>query len=94
MSRKSTVLIDIWQDENNASTNITSGGHRYICRLLGTREVWYCDKLPPILKMLRKRSEDTYFAPRIPHGNRVRTDILETGVCRIEDSYEITIERW
>lgn len=94
MSRKSIVEIDTWQGEINVSTNTTANGHKYICRILGTREVWYCDKLPPILKMLRKRSEDIYFVPKIPHGNRVRTDILETGVCRIEDLYEITIERW
>lgn len=94
MSRKSIVEVDVWQDEININTDIIANGHRYICRILGTRESWYCEKLPPILKMLRKRVEDDYYAPKIPHGNRVRTDILETGVCRIEDLYEITIERW
>lgn len=105
MSRKSMVRVDILKDESTPTTKVSyngeiimdvtpTGNHEYKCKILGTREVWCCDKLPPILKMLRKRSEDIYFAPKIPHGNRVRTDILETGVCRIDDLYEITVVRW
>ena len=69
-------------------------GHNYVCKSLKTGEQWCCVKLPPILKILRQESEDMYFGCKIPHGNRVRTDILESGICRIQDIYEITIERW
>lgn len=78
----------------------TEHGHRYV-----VKEIWcehelpviYTDiKLPPLLKKLR---EDTDYTYKVPHGNKVRTIILEEGICRIAvpDSgtiYEITIERW
>ena len=51
-------------------------------------------KLPPILKELR---EETGYQYKIPHGNKVRTLILEQGVCHIDCGkyqYDITIERW
>lgn len=71
--------------------------HRYVCVVtLANGEVDHylsCPKLPPILKALR---EVTGYQYKIPHGNKVRTFILEQGVCHIECGeyhYNITIER-
>lgn len=70
-------------------------GHRYICKGLITGDVYTDDKLPRILKALRIATGYTF---KIPHGNKVRTLILEEGICIITDNgvalYEITIERW
>ena len=69
-------------------------GHQYECKALRTGEILTCEKLPPILKALREATGYTF---KVPHGNKVRTLILEEGVCRIEngdDVYEITIDRW
>ena len=70
-------------------------GHRYVCKGCLTGEVYTDEKLPPILKTLRIATNYTF---KIPHGNKVRTLILEEGVCRIVYNgvtlYEITIKRW
>lgn len=70
-------------------------GHKYICVSVETGIVYECEKLPPILKALREATGYTF---KIPHGNRVRTMILEEGVCTIYNGdkrlYEITIDRW
>ena len=71
-------------------------GHQYMCRVIATRDIVVCDKLPPILKALR---EDTGHTFKIPHGNKVRTLIIEEGMCIIYNDngkalYEITIKRW
>lgn len=68
--------------------------HRYVCKIIPTKEVLVGPKLPPILKELRERTGYEY---KIPHGNKVRTLILEQGVCHIECGgyqYDITVERW
>lgn len=71
--------------------------HEYVCKNLVTGTVYRSPKLPPILKMLRIETGYTF---KVPHGNKVRTLILEQGVCRIdymfisEHHYEITIERF
>lgn len=68
--------------------------HRYVCKVVPTGEVLSNPKLPPILKELRERTGYQY---KIPHGNKVRTLILEQGICSIEYNkyrYDITIERW
>lgn len=78
-------------------TNIQ--GHKYVCLVVETGEIIECEKLPPILKRLR---EETNYTFKIPHGNKVRTLILENGRCLIHEMkndkvkflYEITIERW
>lgn len=81
---------------NEQKMNLTGRvkpGHNYVCRNLITKEILRDPKLPPILKILRERTNYTF---KIPHGNKVRTLILEEGVCRIEYPgihYEITIER-
>lgn len=75
-------------------TNDKTYNHRYMCKITPTQEVLECPKLPPILKALR---EMTGYQCKIPHGNKVRTLILEQGVCHIECGeyqYNITIERW
>ena len=69
-------------------------GHLYVCKVIHTGEILSCPKLPPILKALR---EITGYNFKIPHGNKVRTLILEDGICIIyngEDTYEITVDRW
>lgn len=70
-------------------------GHRYVCKGHLTGEVYIDSKLPRILKTLREVTNHTF---KIPHGNKVRTLILEQGVCEIEYEgmalYGITIERW
>lgn len=69
-------------------------GHMYKCRNIRTEDVIMCGKLPPILKALREITNYTF---KVPHGNKVRTLILEQGVCIVangEDTYEITIDRW
>lgn len=77
--------------------NDVTYNHRYICTITadnGIRRILDCPKLPPILKALREESGYQY---KIPHGNKVRTLILEQGVCHIECGeyqYDITIERW
>ena len=79
---------------NNAKMHNEEHGHQYECKILHTGEILTCEKLPPILKALR---ETTGYTFKIPHGNKVRTLILEEGMCRIEtgdDIYEITINRW
>jgi hypothetical protein len=71
--------------------------HEYVCKNLVTGTVYRNPKLPLILKMLR---EETGYTFKVPHGNKVRTLILEQGICRIdymfitEHHYEITIERF
>lgn len=78
----------------------TEHGHKYVVREIRHGHmicsVYKNDKLPPLLKKLR---EDTGYTYKIPHGNKVRTIILEEGICRIAVPnsgiiYEITIERW
>lgn len=70
-------------------------GYRYICKCILTGEVYTDSKLPRILKTLREETNHTF---KIPHGNKVRTLILEQGICEIKYEgmalYEITIERW
>lgn len=70
-------------------------GHEYRVLEMGTGHVYTNEKLPPLLKKLR---EDTGYTFKIPHGNKVRTLILEEGVCHIYNGdilmYEITIDRW
>lgn len=74
-------------------------GHQYECKIIHNGEIpWYeiltCEKLPPILRALREATGYTF---KVPHGNKVRTLILEEGICRIEngdDVYEITVDRW
>ena len=70
--------------------------HTYICYDLKTNEIIQREKLPPILKIIRIEND---YAFKVPHGNRIRTMILEEGVCYIYDDfgeqrYVITIERW
>lgn len=75
-------------------TNDKTYNHRYMCKVVPTGEVLSNPKLPLILKELRERTGYQY---KIPHGNKVRTLILEQGVCHIEYGeyqYNITIERW
>jgi hypothetical protein len=65
-----------------------------VCKITPNGIVITNPKLPPILKELRERTGYQY---KIPHGNKVRTLILEQGVCHIEYEeyqYDITIERW
>ena len=72
----------------------TGHGHQYRLRNLYTGEVWTNEKLPPLLKLLRMATDYTF---KVPHGNKVRTLILEQGYCIIEYAsiqYEVTIERW
>ena len=75
--------------------NDITHGHQYVCKeVKATGVIYMNEKLPPILKMLRR---DTGYTFKVPHGNKVRTMILEDGVCIIDDGeyrYEITIERW
>lgn len=69
-------------------------GHMYVCNVIRTGETLSCPKLPPILKAIREVTNYTF---KVPHGNKVRTLILEEGICVIrngEDTYEITIDRW
>lgn len=69
-------------------------GHQYICKVIRTGEILACPKLPPILKALR---EVTGYTFKVPHGNKVRTMILEEGICIIhngQDTYEVTVDRW
>lgn len=72
-------------------------GHEYVCTTIKQNnkvEVITSEKLPPILRKLRK---DTNYTFKVPHGNKVRTLILEEGICIINDGntkYEITIKRW
>lgn len=76
------------------TVRMISSGHCYVCEELSTGEVLCCDKLPPILKILRKNTGYTY---QIPHGNKVRTMILEQGSCDIDAGiyqYRITVDRW
>ena len=78
----------------NARVNLSDHGHQYKCRNIHTGEVLMCEKLPPILKALR---EITGYTFKVPHGNKVRTMILEEGICVIQnglDIYEVTIDRW
>ena len=72
--------------------------HNYVCNDLVTGIVIRHHKLPLILKYLR---EETNYTFKVPHGNKVRTLILEQGICRIDyefinikHHYEITIERY
>ena len=84
---------------NNTKIHSGEHGHQYECKMIHKGEVgWYeilaCEKLPPILKVLRDTTGHNF---KVPHGNKVRTLILEEGICRIEngdDIYEITIDRW
>lgn len=71
-------------------------GHKYVCCVAETGEIYEYEKLPRLLKRLR---EETGYTFKIPHGNKVRTLILENGKCDIYSNYrrklyEITIERW
>ena len=71
-------------------------GHKYICCVVGTGEIYEYEKLPRLLKRLR---EETGYTFKVPHGNKVRTLILEDGKCIIYGNYgrklyEVTIERW
>lgn len=69
-------------------------GHMYVCEIDSTGEVLQNDKLPPILRTLRERTNHEY---KIPHGNKVRTMIIEQGACIItcnEEVYRITVKRW
>lgn len=70
-------------------------GHMYECQNLLTGEVYIHTKLPPILKTLR---EETGYTFKIPHGNKVRTLILEEGICTITNEnmalYSIIVKRW
>ena len=78
----------------NSRIHTEKHGHQYMCKVLQTGEILVCEKLPPILKALREITDYTF---KVPHGNKVRTLILEDGVCVImngNDIYEITIERW
>lgn len=74
--------------------------HTYRCCVLSVGSevdhVYECPKLPVILKAIRIDTDNRF---KIPHGNKVRTLILEQGECRIEDPethemYVITIRRW
>ena len=74
--------------------NTYGHGHVYVCEVDPTGEVLENEKLPPILKVLRERTNYEY---KIPHGNRVRTTILENGYCIIPgngETYKITVRRW
>ena len=77
------------------NTHTKYNGHEYKVLEVGTGSVYINEKLPPLLKKLR---EDTGFTFKIPHGNKVRTLILEEGICYIYNGdilmYEITIDRW
>lgn len=78
----------------NARIHNGTHGHQYKCRNIHTGEVLMCEKLPPILKALREITNYTF---KVPHGNKVRTMILEEGLCIVQngsDIYEITIDRW
>lgn len=73
-------------------------GHEYECMIINesTQEIdtIASEKLPPILRKIRK---DTGYTFKVPHGNKVRTLILEQGICIIKHGdmrYEITIYRW
>lgn len=70
-------------------------GHKYVCLNIKTGGVYENEKLPPILKILRTETNYTF---KIPHGNKIRTMILEEGICIIYDGekelYRITIVRW
>lgn len=69
--------------------------HKYVykCEDMETGLIMTGVKLPPILKALREATNYTF---KIPHGNRVRTFILEEGSCVIYDKgkilYIITME--
>lgn len=79
---------------NSAIVHEEEHGHQYVCKVVRTNEILACPKLPPILKALR---EITGYTFKVPHGNKVRTLILEEGICIIQnglDTYEITIDRW
>jgi hypothetical protein len=74
--------------------------HMYKCTVLSKDSeidhVYECPKLPVILKAIKV---DTDYRFKIPHGNKVRTLILEQGSCHIVDpdtneEYIITIRRW
>ena len=82
------------QTMNSVIVHEEEHGHLYICKIIHTGEVLSCPKLPPILKALR---EITGYTFKVPHGNKVRTMILEEGICIVDDGahiYEITIEKW
>ena len=81
---------------NEQKINTTKyNGHEYRVLNVKTGLVTINEKLPPLLKMLREATGYTF---KIPHGNKVRTLILEEGICYIINDgivlYEITIERW
>ena len=81
-------------DSRYVRVNTEAHGHQYKCYSVRTRETIVCEKLPPILKALRETTNYTF---KVPHGNKVRTMILEEGICIIQstsDVYEITIDRW
>lgn len=68
----------------------------YRCETTSTGAYMESEKLPPILKALRNITEYRF---KIPHGNKVRTLILEQGACCIVDPftdemYIITVRRW
>ena len=78
----------------NARISTKEHGHQYVCKAIRTGEILMCEKLPPILKALREATGYTF---KVPHGNKVRTLILEEGICVVtngEDIYEITINKW
>ena len=80
------------QTINSAKIHNGEHGHQYECKII--HKILTCEKLPPILRALREATGYTF---KVPHGNKVRTLILEEGVCRIEngdDVYEITVDRW
>ena len=70
----------------------------YYARSLTTGEVIYCDdSLIPIMARIRKDI-------KAPHGNKVRTQIIEHGMCIIDGygkkykdtyySWAVYVERW
>lgn len=85
MKANEMMKMDIIHEETNE--------YEYVCSM-STGEIIASRKLPVILKRLREYTGYNY---KVPHGNKVRTIILEHGVCRITDGndiYEITIKRW
>ena len=84
------------EQKKNPAYWLEEHGHEYVCEDIATGIVIVSNKLPPILKDLRIATDYTF---KIPHGNKVRTLILEEGMCIIKDNedtelYKITIKRW
>jgi hypothetical protein len=72
--------------------------HRYKCvyrnPITGEERHLTCEKLPPILKVIRREIKEM---STIPHGNKVRAIILEEGIYEFTNDNivcKIIIERW